>query len=120
MSCDAYGWENSRARRDIDCHVGPPSASTRTSSTMSSTCRAAHDQHGKATLVEAVASTQRLLLAWRWRAETHVDGKAEELHAVARHASPYRYFPRHLRRRHHQVGLAERPPAMEVHQVGDD
>ena len=82
--------------------------------------RAAHHQNGEASFIEAEPPPQRLFLARRRRAEAHVDGKAEQLDAVARHPSPDRHLPRNLRRRDHQVGLAERPSAMEVDQVGDD
>ncbi len=70
-------------------------------------------------LVETEAPAQRLLLARRWRPEAEVDGKAEQLDAVARHAAAQRDLARAFGRRDHQVGLAERPAAVEVDEVGD-
>src|SRR5438874_1656533 len=111
MSDDAYGWASSSARRDISRQVGPPSASTLTSSRRSDSFGA------KAPIPDS--PTKGLLFSRRRRAKPEVDRQAEKLDAVGGHATAQRDLAGALRRRDHEVGLAERPSAMKIHQVSD-
>ena len=83
------------------------------------TRRAAHHEDGESMLIKPETAPQRLLLAWRRRPESQIDGQAEQLHAVGRHPAPQRHLPRLFGRGDHQIGLAERPPPVEVDQVRD-
>ena len=86
---------------------------------MSDPRRPSHHQDCESRFIEAEAASQRKLFARGGWAKTEVDRQPEQLDAVCRHAAAKSNPSRTLGRRDHQVRLAERPPSVEVHEIGD-
>jgi len=86
---------------------------------MSDPSRPSHHQDCEPVLVEPEPAAERLLLAWGGRTEAKVDRQAQQLDAVRGDAPTQSNPSRTLGRRDHQVRLAERPPSVEVHEIGD-
>src|SRR5581483_4881056 len=80
---------------------------------------AAHDEYREARLLEPEPPAQRVLLARRRWPEAEINRQAEQLDPLRRHTPAQRDPARVLGGRDDQVGVAERPSAVEVDEVRD-
>src|SRR5207302_4806145 len=81
---------------------------------------AADHENGEPVFVEPMAAPQRLSLARRGGAEPQAHRKAERLELAGRDVVPAALAKGAFRRDRDHVSARERPPAVELDQVGDD